>query len=128
MEGAEITSFSRIPIRIEIEKIGEFEGELIRFHAPSTVQQIIKSLPLEGAGALWDYAVYFQTDISRGLEKQVSRVKAGDILYWPPRRYILLAYAEAAPPAQMMKIGEFKGDFEKLKNLRPGARIRIAKV
>ena len=121
-------SVSRVPVKIEVEGVGEFEGELIKFHAPSTVQEILRSLPLEGAGALWDYAIYFQTEIARGLEKQVSKVKAGDILYWPPRRYILLAYTETAPPAQMMKVGEFRGDFEKLRSFRPGGRVRISKA
>jgi len=121
-------ALSRIPIKIEIEGVGEFKGELIRFHAPSTIQEILKNLPIEGAAALWDYAIYFQTDIERGVEKQVTRIRAGDILYWPPRKYILLAFANAAPPAQMMKIGEFSGEFDKLKEMRPGARVRISKI
>ena len=121
-------ALSRIPIKIEIEGVGEFKGELIRFHEPSTIQEILKNLPIEGAAALWDYAIYFQTDIERGVEKQVTRIKAGDILYWPPRKYILLAFADAAPPAQMMKIGEFSGEFDKLKEMRPGARVRISKI
>jgi len=121
-------ALSRIPIKIEIEGVGELKGELIRFHAPSTIQEILKNLPIEGAAALWDYAIYFQTDIERGVEKQVTRIKAGDILYWPPRKYILLAFADAAPPAQMMKIGEFSGEFDRLKEMRPGARVRISKI
>ncbi len=121
-------ALSRIPIKIEIEGVGEFKGELIRFHAPSTIQEILKNLPIEGAAALWDYAIYFQTDIERGVEKQVTRIKAGDILYWPPRKYILLAFADATPPAQMMKIGEFSGEFEKLREMRPGARVKISKI
>jgi len=121
-------ALSRIPIKIEIEGVGEFKGELIRFHAPSTIQEILKNLPIEGAAALWDYAIYFQTDIERGVEKQITRIRAGDILYWPPRKYILLAFADAAPPAQIMKIGEFSGEFDKLKEMRPGARVRISKI
>jgi len=119
---------ARIPIRIRIEEFGELEGELIRFYAPLTVRELLGMLPISGAVALWDYAIYFQTEIERGVEKQVAKIKAGDILYWPPRKYILLAFADAAPPVQMMKLGEFSGEFEKLRNMRPGARVRISKI
>jgi len=120
-----MASLSRIPIEVFVENIGEFEGELIRFHAPLTVQEIMRMLPIEGAAALWDYAVYFEIEISRGLEKEIKRVRPGDILFWPPRSYVLLAFAEALPAAQMMKIGEFKGDYEKLRGVRPGSKIVI---
>ena len=122
-----MASLSRVPVEVIVENIGKFEGELIRFYAPLTVQEIVRMLPIEGAAALWDYAVYFEIGISRGLEKEVKKVKPGDILFWPPRSYVLLAFAEAMPAAQMMKIGEFKGDYSKLKEARPGSKIVIRK-
>jgi len=122
-----MASLSRVPVEVFVENIGKFEGELIRFYAPLTVQEIVRMLPIEGAAALWDYAVYFEIEISRGLEKEVKKVKPGDILFWPPRSYVLLAFAEAMPAAQMMKIGEFKGDYSKLKEVRPGSKIVIRK-
>lgn len=118
-------SLSRIPIEIHVENVGKFEGELIRFHAPLTIQEIVRKLPIEGAAALWDYAVYFGVEVHRGLEKEVKKVKPGDILFWPPRSYILLVFAEAVPAAQMMKIGEFSGDYERLRGVKPGSRIAI---
>jgi len=121
-------SLARVPIKIEVEDVGVFEGELIRFYAPLTVRALLKMLPVGGATALWDYAVYFQVGLSRGAEKPVSRIKPGDLLYWPPGDYIALAFAEASPPAQMTKIGEFKGDYEKLRAAKPGARIKISKL
>jgi len=85
-------------------------------------------LPIGGAIALWDYAIYFQIELSRGAEKIVRRIKPGDILYWPPGSCIALAFSEASPPAQMVKIGENKGDYEKLRGARAGARIMISKL
>ncbi|MCD6342069.1 MAG: hypothetical protein J7L83_04400 [Thaumarchaeota archaeon] len=123
-----MASFSRIPIKVEIENVGEFNGELIRFYAPLTVQEIAKMLPIEGAAASWDYAVYFEIELSRGVEKEIKKVKPGDILYWPPRSYVLLAFAEAASAAQMMKIGRFEGNYEKLRDVKPGSRIKILKA
>ena len=122
-----MASLSRVPVEVFVENIGKFEGELIRFYAPLTVQEIVRMLPIEGAAALWDYAVYFEIEISRGLEKEVKKVKPGDMLFWPPRSYVLLAFAEAMPAAQMMKIGEFKGDYSKLKEVRSGSKIIIRK-
>ena len=122
-----MASLSRVPVEVIVENIGKFEGELIRFYAPLTVQEIVRMLPIEGAAALWDYAVYFEIGISRGLEKEVKKVKPGDMLFWPPRSYVLLAFAETMPAAQMMKIGEFKGDYSKLKEVRLGSKIIIRK-
>lgn len=120
-----MATLSRIPVEIHVEGVGVFKGELIRFHAPLTVQEIARSLPVEGAAAMWDYAVYFEVGISRGLEKEVKRVRPGDMLFWPPRSYVVLAFAEAEPAAQMMKIGEFGGEYGRLRNVRPGSRIVI---
>ena len=121
-------SLSRIPVRIEVEGVGSFEGELIRFYAPMTVRALLNMLPIGGAIALWDYAIYFQIELSRGAEKIVRRIKPGDILYWPPGSCIALAFSEASPQAQMVKVGEYKGDYEKLRGARAGARIRISKL
>lgn len=121
-------SLARIPIRIEIEGLGSLEGELIRFHAPLTVRAIANTLPLSGAIAKWDYAIYFQVPLERGAEKPVSRVAAGDILYWPPGSCIALAFADASPPAQMIKIGRYQADYEKLREVKPGARITMRRA
>jgi len=123
-----LMALARIPIRIEIEGLGELDGELIRFYAPLTVSTFVKMLPIGGAIAKWDYAIYFQVPLERGAEKPVSRVSAGDILYWPPGSCIALAFADAAPPAQMIKIGRYQADYERIKLVRVGARITIRKV
>ena len=121
-------SIARVKVRITVEGVGEFDGELIRFHAPLNIQEFLRKLPLEGFAAKWDYGVYFEVGVHRGAEKTVKRVKAGDILYWPPRGYIVLAFRDTTPPAQMVKVGEFKGDLEALKSAKPGARVRILRI
>ncbi|MEM2846428.1 MAG: cyclophilin-like fold protein [Nitrososphaerota archaeon] len=121
-------SLVRIPIKIEIEGLGQLDGELIRFHAPLTVSALIRMLPISGAIAKWDYAIYFQAPLERGAEKPVSRVSAGDILYWPPGSCVALAFAEATPPAQMTRIGRYQADYERLRDIQVGARIMIRKA
>lgn len=121
-------SLARIPVKIEIEELGQFDGELIRFHAPLTVSALVRMLPIGGAVAKWDYALYFQVPLDRGAEKPVSRVSAGDILYWPPGSYVVLAFADATPPAQMTKVGRYQADYEKLKTAKVGARIMVRRA
>ncbi len=118
-------SLARIPIKIEIEGFGLLHGELIRFYAPLTVRSLATMLPIGGAIAKWNYAIYFQVPLDRGAEKPVDRVTAGDILYWPPGNCIALAFADAIPPAQMTKIGRYQADYEKLKMVQVGTRITI---
>jgi hypothetical protein len=121
-------SLARIHIKIKIEELGELDGELIRFHAPLTVSALARMLPIGGAIAKWDYAIYFQVPLDRGAEKPVSHVSAGDILYWPPGSCIALAFADATPPAQMTKIGRYRADYEKIKAAQVGARITIRRA
>lgn len=121
-------SLARIPIKIEIEGLGELDGELIRFHAPLTVSALAKLLPVGGAIAKWDYAIYFHVPLERGAEKPISHVSAGDILYWPPGSCIALAFADATPPAQMTRIGRYQADYERIRLAQVGARITIRRA
>ena len=59
-------SISHIPIKINIQSIGEAEGELIRIRSPRTTDAIIKILPIEGMAALWQQEVYFDIPIKMG--------------------------------------------------------------
>lgn len=115
----------RIPVNISIEDVGILEGELLRFYAPLTVRDLLKIMPLEGFAARWDYAVYIQINLKRGAEKIIDKINSGDILYWPPGPYILIAFREATPPSQIVRVGRVEKNFEELEKVRPGSRIRI---
>ncbi len=115
-------------VRILVEGAGEFQGELIRIHAPLTVQEFSRRLPIEGFAAKWDYAVYIQTEVKRGAEKAIKSIKKGDILYWPMGGYLALAFKDYGAPAQMVKIGEFSGEYGRLEAVRPGARVRVERA
>lgn len=121
-------SLTRIPVKVYLEDVGEFKGEFIRFHAPSTIRELLKLMPLEGFAAKWDYAVYFQINFKRGAEKIVSKISPGDILYWPPGPYIVLSFRESFPPAQIVKIGEMKEGVGEIFKVKHGSRIRITLV
>jgi hypothetical protein len=116
---------ARIPIKIIIEKIGEFNGEFIRFYAPITIEYLLKNMPLEGFAGIMDYCIFFETKISIGAEKTINKVIPGDICYWPPRNAICLFFKEAIPPVQTVRIGKFFNNIENLVNTKQGSRIRI---
>lgn len=119
---------ARIPIKIIVEKIGEFNGEFIRFYAPLTIEYLLKNMPLEGFAGIMDYCIFFETKISIGAEKILDRASKGDICYWPPRNAICLFFKDAIPPAQTVRIGKFFNKIESLINTKPGSRIRIIKI
>lgn len=115
----------RIPITISVESVGVLEGELIRFYAPLTVRDLLRIMPLEGFAAKWDYAVYIQVSLQRGAERKTDKVTGGDILYWPPGPYLLIAFREAIPPSQIVKVGRIEKNYEEIERVKPGSRIRI---
>lgn len=119
---------ARIPIKIIVEKIGEFNGEFIRFYAPITIEYLLKNMPLEGFAGIMEHCIFFETKISIGAEKTINKVIPGDIGYWPPRNAICLFFKEAIPPVQTVRIGKFSDKIEDLINTKQGSRIRILKI
>lgn len=118
----------RTRIKVWVEGVEEFEGELVKFYAPLTVTDVVKRLPIEGMAGLWDFGVYISTDISRGAERVVEIVEEGDIVYWPPSRAIGLIFKRARPYAQTVKVGKIYGNIGKLSTTRAGARVRMLKL
>lgn len=118
----------RIALRILAEGAPEIRGEFVRIFAPVTVDHLVKRLPLEGMAGKWGSAVYFETDVKRGAEKPVRKMKAGEMGYWPPQAAICLYHRDQSPPAQMVKVGLMLDDPSPLGNVRPGGRVRILRA
>ncbi|MDW8062585.1 MAG: cyclophilin-like family protein [Candidatus Caldarchaeum sp.] len=116
---------ARIPIVVHVEGLSSVEGELHRFAAPLTVDEIIKRLPLEGYVARWETAVYMITEMSRGVEKSSSKLSAGDLFYWSPGKAVGVALVEHVPRSQTIKVGSVGEGFREFMKARPGARMRI---
>ena len=116
---------SRIPIKIQVENVGEVEAEFSRIYAPVTVEELARKLPIEGFVAKWENAVYITTEITRGAEKTVTRLSKGDIFFWPPGRILGIAVEDHQPRPQTVKVGKVVGDVEKVRNVASGARMRF---
>ncbi len=117
----------RVPVKVWIENVGEYEAELIKFLAPATVTELVRLLPIEGMAGLWDYAVYIETHVVRGAERSVEEVEHGDMIFWPPTGALGFVFKKAKPYAQTVKVGKLSGDLTVLAKTRPGVRIRVIK-
>ncbi|HID04554.1 MAG TPA: hypothetical protein EYH45_00700 [Candidatus Caldiarchaeum subterraneum] len=113
-------------VKIAVENLQEVKAELVRFYAPITVDEIIRKLPLEGFLASWENAIYITVDVERGAEKPVTKLRKGDIFYWPPGRVVGVALEEHSARTQTVKVGRCIDDVEPLKGARNGSRMRIS--
>ncbi|MEM0384751.1 MAG: cyclophilin-like family protein [Candidatus Caldarchaeum sp.] len=117
---------ARVPIIIRVEGLPDVEGELHRFAAPLTVEEVVKRLPVEGFVVRWPTAVYIVTEVRRGVEKTSSRLAAGDIFYWPPEGVLGVALEEHVPRSQTLKIGSVGSGYAVLEKARVGSRMRVS--
>jgi len=121
-------SLSRIPVKLIIERVGEAEGELIRHLAPRTVDVIVKRLPVEGRAALWKEEVYFEIPVTMGEEKAKSRVKKGDLVYWPMGKALCVFFGGSQPYSAVNIVGRILKNLELFGRVKSGAVIRVVRV
>lgn len=121
-------NISHIPIKIEIEGMGEVRGELIRFLAPRTINVILRSLPFECRAALWDNEIYFRIPVKVGKEKAVLNVEKGTIAYWPMGTAFCIFFEKSQPYSAVNRIGKVVEKIGLFKDVSSGTKIRIEKV
>ena len=122
------TSVSRIPIKIIIEKIGEAEGELIRYLTPRTVDAIVRALPVEGRAALWKEEVYFEIPAKMGEEKAKTKVEKGDLAFWPMGSALCIFYGESQPYSAVNVVGKATKNLELFAKVKSGSVIRVERL
>ena len=116
---------SRIPIKIKVAGAGEASGELVRFSAPLTIENLLKRMPLEGRAHPLSGGHSFILGMKRGTEKAVRDVKAGDIAYWPMGDSLCIYHSDARPYSPVNTVGRVIENLELFRSLRSGTRIRI---
>jgi len=121
-------NISHIPIKIEIEGMGEVRGELIRFLAPRTINVILRSLPFEGRAALLVNEIYFRIPVKVGKEKAVLNVEKGTIAYWPMGTAFCIFFEKSQPYSAVNRIGKIVEKIDLFKDVSSGTKIRIEKV
>jgi hypothetical protein len=100
-------------------------------------KRIIESLPIETEPNEWGDEFYFEIPVTASLdETATSRVKIGDIGYWPPGRAVALFFGptpmsagpDPVPASAVNIVGKIVDDATLLKKATGAARIRIESV
>ncbi len=119
---------SRIPIRIQLEGLGEAEGEFVRFLAPRTVDALLRVLPLQGRVAIWKEQVYFQVPLKIGPEKATPKVVEGDIAYWPMGNALCIFMGSMQTHGPVNHVGKNLSNLEVFRKVQSGTRIRVERT
>jgi hypothetical protein len=120
-----IEELSKIRIKFDIEDFGSADGELIRFSAPRTVENILNAIPLEGIVSKSNANIYFPTRLKLGKEKAKSEIEKGGITYWPLGSAICVFYGSAKPYSPMNLIGHITKNLEVFEDIKVGKRIKM---
>jgi hypothetical protein len=116
---------SRIKIKFLIEGLGEAEGELVRFLAPRSIDNITRRLPIEGRAALYKEEIYFEVPLKMGEEKAKPTVEQGTIAFWPMGSAICVFYGKSQPYSPVSILGKITNNLEIFKQVKSGTRIRV---
>jgi hypothetical protein len=121
-----IEELSKIRIKFDIEDFGSADGELIRFSAPRTVENILNVIPIDGIVSKSNASIYFPTRLKLGREKAKSDINKGEITYWPLGSAICVFYGSSKPYSPMNLIGHITDNLEIFENIEIGKRIKMA--
>jgi len=119
---------SHIKIKFLIEGLGEAEGELVRFLAPRSVDNIVRKLPVEGRAATWKEEVYFEIPVKMGEEKAKPTVEMGTIAFWPMGSALCIFYGGSQPYSPVSILGKITNNLEIFKQVKSGTRIRVEQL
>jgi len=119
---------SRIKVKFLIEGLGEAEGELVRFLAPRSIDNITRKLPLEGRAALYKEEIYFEVPLKMGEEKAKPTVEQGTIAFWPMGGAICVFYGKSQPYSPVSILGKITSNLEIFEHVKSGTRIRVQLV
>ncbi len=118
-------NISRIVFWVEFERVGEAKGELIRFLAPRTVDALLALLPLRGRISISNAQLYFEVPLKMGYEKAVSKVREGDVAYWPFGSSLCFFKKEMQPYRPMNLVGKMISGTELFQNVVSGTPVKI---
>ncbi|MGD2200566.1 MAG: cyclophilin-like fold protein [Candidatus Bathyarchaeota archaeon] len=121
-------SLSRTPIRITVKGEGEARGELVRFSAPLTVENILAILPIDSRAHPRRGGYSMIIGIGRGVEKGMNSVEAGDIAYWPMGDSLVIYPRSTETYGPVNTVGKVTENLDIFQDLEGGIRIRIEKA
>jgi hypothetical protein len=116
---------SRIKVKFILEGLGEAEGELVRFKAPRTIDEIVRSLPMSGRIEFYKEEIYFESPINMGKETSKSTVEIGDIAFWPMGNALCVFYGNTQPYSPVSILGKITKNLELFKSAKSGTIIKV---
>lgn len=118
------------PIRIRVGQ-AELRGELFD---TDCAKAISASLPIEAVPEVWGDEFYFAIPVTSGLdETATTKVKIGDLAYWPPGNALAIFFGptplsagpDPVPAGAVNLTGRIIGDATVLKREISAGKIRI---
>jgi hypothetical protein len=100
-------------------------------------RKIVDSLPIEAKPDEWGDEFYFEIPVTESLdETATTKVKVGDIGYWPPGRAMAIFFgatplstgSDPVPASAVNLIGKIIDDATLLKKVKGAVKIRIEMV
>ncbi|MDQ7786232.1 MAG: cyclophilin-like fold protein [Thermodesulfovibrionales bacterium] len=119
-------------IRITIQDI-VLMGEL---YQTRTAQAILEALPIEATPEEWGDEFYFEIPVQMQLdETATTRIKIGDIGYWPPGNALALFFGptpisrgiDPVPASDVNLVGKILGDATVLKKVKGAVKVTLEK-
>ncbi|RLE55768.1 MAG: hypothetical protein DRJ40_07025 [Thermoprotei archaeon] len=115
-------------VELHVENIGVIVARLYRFHSPLTLSRLVSKLPLSSimynAGNKF---LYILCDLGIGREGRIphTKVKEGQLAYWPLRKYIVIALQEMTLTPSCNVLGEIIEGKELLRNIPGSVRVTV---
>ncbi len=115
-------------VKIELEGLGEAEGELVRIYAPRTVEALVRAMPLRARAYPADGYVYFQVPLSMGVEKPRREVEEGALAYWPQARAVCIYLKKLKVRQEVSLLGKVTMNLDVFKGVKVGTPILVEMV
>lgn len=106
------------------------------FNDSETSRAILKALPIESRAMLWGKEIYFDVPLRLPPEGATDDVEAGDAAYWPSGPALCLFFGptpmstseKPVPASAVNPVGKLVGDPAVLRDVGPGASVRVEKA
>ncbi len=115
--------------------VGEVSAEA-RLNESGTATAIWSALPISAKADTWGDEIYFDLDVTAGLESPREVVEAGDLGYWPPGRAFCIFFGptpmsrggEIRPASPVSVVGRLAGDPKVFKTVRAGSPVTVRRA
>jgi hypothetical protein len=121
-------SVSRIPIRITISEKGTANGDVFKHFAPRTVNDFLRSLPLQGRVNHANSFVYMTSKLIVGGEKRRTAFSRNEMAFLPLNGSICIFLMESKVERPMNPIGRITSGMEVLDTVTQGDVMEIQEL